>query len=144
MPTPKTTRTRNDEALNTGMSSALERRRLQIQEEMHNKRKAAKEAEKARLNGLSTQGDVVVEWIDKELEEVGDMRKMVTEFDMDAFMKKIPLARRLNVTSPEMLQAQTIAHLMHIEFLEKLKTRAKNTMKEAKRQDEASSFGEDE
>lgn len=125
-------RSRNDSSLNTGMSSAILRRRYEKQEELHNKRKQEKEATAARLSGLSTQGDIVIEWLDQELADVTDFRKMTTEFDPAKYMQQIPLIERMNVTSAELLQAQTIARLMHIEWLEKAKTRAKKHLKKSK------------
>lgn len=127
-------KSRDDSSLNTGMSSALQRRRYAKQEELHEKRKREKEATAARLSGLTTQGDIVVEWLEQELADVKDFTKMTTEFDPVAFMKQMPLAQRLNVSSAELLQAQTIARLMHIEWLEKARTRAKNHLKKPKRE----------
>lgn len=123
---------RNDAALSTGLSSALDRRRLAKQEELHNKRKADKEAVKARLSGLSTQGDIVMEWIDQEINDVNDFTKMVNEFDPAAYMKQIPLAQRMSVTNSELLQAQTLARMMHIEWLKSAKNRVKKHLKDPK------------
>lgn len=122
-------RPRNDAALSTGLSSAVERRRAAAQQELHDKKQRQQEATKV---SLTRDGSAINDWIDEEIAKVSDLRQAITEFDLEAFMKKVPLAKRLNVTHAELLQAQTIARLMHIEWLEKAKSRVKKHMKEPK------------
>lgn len=120
---------RNDSMLSSGLSSAVDRRRLQKQEELHNKKKQASEAMRA---SLSEQGRTIVEWIDQELLDVNDFSKMTTEFNFETFMQNTPLAQKLQISEPQLLQAMTIARLMHIDFLTRARTKAKKIMKEPK------------
>lgn len=130
---------RDDSALNTGMSSAVERRRLQKQQELHEKKQQQQEATRV---SLTRDGSAIIDWIDEEIKDVSDLSKMTTEFNVESILKRVPLAKTLNVTNAELLQAMTIAKLLHIEFLEKAKGRVKKHMKDPKSK-EAESFGEE-
>ena len=122
-------KSRNDGSLNTGLSSAVERRRMKKQEELHEKKQRAQEATRVSLN---RDGSAVMEWIDEELKEVSDFSKMTTEFNPKTILQQVPLANTMSVTNAELLQAMTIARLMHIEFLKSAKQKVRKYMKEPK------------
>lgn len=116
---------RNDDILDTGLSSAQERR------------VAAKQAERARERrdrqlALTPTGEIVTQWINTELDAMKDMTKMAIDLKPDELREVIPLARRLNVSDAQLLQAQMMAQQMHIEFLKALKNRSKNILRQAK------------
>jgi phosphoribosylpyrophosphate synthetase len=105
-------RVRDDSMLNTGLSSAVERKRYAKQEELHNKRIAEKEAMRV---SLTTQGETIMQWIDQEIKDASDLRKMI-----------------LNVDSEENVRAQLLARQLHLTFLQNAKTRVKKYLKEPK------------
>lgn len=98
--------TRNDSLLNTGLSSAVERRQKAKYDEAHKKRND----QRARL---TPQADIVLAWIEKERKDVVDLSKMI-----------------LNVDSEQNVRAQLLARQLHLTFLDNIKNRAKNMLRE--------------
>lgn len=132
---------RDDSALNTGMSSAVERRRLQKQKELHDKKQQQQAATRV---SLTRDGSAIMDWIDEEIKDVSDLASMTTEFNVESLLQRVPLAKTLNVTNAELLQAMTIAKLLHIEWLKSAKTKVNKYMKEPKaKTKKAESFGEE-
>ncbi len=132
-------RVRNDSALNTGLSSAIDRKRLKKQKELHDKKQRAQEATRV---SLSRDGGTIDTWLDEEIAKVSDLSSAVTEFDPSQLLKQIPLAQRMNITDKELLQAFMIAKLMHIEFLKDTKKKVNKFMKEPTVKGSATKFGE--
>lgn len=99
-------KTRSDSVLNTGLSSAASRR-------VEARRQKAKEKREAAKAKLTPDADIILEWIDKEKADIVNVEKMILAID-----------------SEENVVAQILARKMHIEFLNKLKTKAKNILRE--------------
>jgi ribonuclease D len=98
--------TRNDSVLNTGMSSAVERRQKAKWDEAHKKRND----QRARL---TPKAEIILEWIEQERKDVVDLSKMI-----------------LNVESEENVRAQLLARQLHLTFLTNMKNKAKNLLRE--------------
>jgi len=96
---------RNDALLNTGMSSALERRRAAIAERKKQERERKRSA-------LQPGADIILTWIDQEMAECTDVRKLV-----------------MNISTEQNAQAELLAIRKHIEFLVSLKARAQNILR---------------
>lgn len=135
-------RTRDDASLNTGLSSAATRKREERQKELHDRKQRQQESTRVKL---TRDGSAIQDWLDEEIKDVGNLEKMVTEFDPQNMFKTIPLAERMNVTNAELLQAQTLARMMHIEWLKSAKKRVDKYMKEPKpvKDKDADGFGGD-
>jgi uncharacterized protein YktA (UPF0223 family) len=93
------------------MSSAAQRRA-----EAHYDARRQREIEEAKQVSPGVQ--IILEWIDEELNEVCDLRKMVVE-----------------IHDKELARDQLIARDLHMKFLEKLKGRAQKIMRVADRAD---------
>lgn len=106
---------RNDAFMNTGLSSAAQRRRMAKQKELHDKRAAEQEAVKSSLN---KDASVVLEWIDKEQ---ADITTSYTKLMAD-------------VMTEENVKAQLLALQMHYDWLERAKQRVKRVMREPKQE----------
>lgn len=117
---------RNDGILDTGITSANARRVAARQEERQRERHD-------RQAALTPTGKIVIEWIDTELAAMKDMTKMAIDLKPDDLREVIPLARRLNVSDAQLLQVQMMAQQMHIEFLQALKNKTKNILRDAKK-----------
>lgn len=103
--------TRNDAMLDTGLSSAVERRAQARSDEQRRKRSD----QRARL---TPGAEIVLEWIDKEINEAADLRKII-----------------INVADEEHVKAQLLARQMHLTWLEDIKNRAKNMLREVNKPD---------
>lgn len=121
---------RDDSSLNTGMSSAVERRSRERLEEQLRKRSGEREQ-------LTPGAEILIAWINKDIKDVGNMETKILGIDFDDLRAMIPLAQRLNVDNATLLQAQVLAQAMHIEWLKSAKNRLKNTLRVAKRADKA-------
>lgn len=119
---------RKDNVLNTGMSSAVQRRaeaRLESQ-------KRKRDDERAQL---TPGAEILLDWIDKDLATVGNLQNMVIGINFDDLRTMLPLAQRLNVDDKDLLVAQVLAQAMHIEWLKSTKNRLKVTLRKAKNAD---------
>lgn len=96
---------RNDAVLNTGMSSALDRRRKLAEERKKQERQDKKAA-------LAPQVDIILDWIKEEENQVADLRHII-----------------LNVSDEALLRDQLLARQLHLDFLKKLKGRARNVLR---------------
>lgn len=116
---------RDDSALNTGLSSAAQRRI------------DAKNAERARKKErqrteLLPNADIILEWIDKEKADVKDLEKTILDLDFGKIRQLVPLAKQLDISDAQLIQAQILARMMHLEWLNSVKIRAKNMLREVK------------
>lgn len=113
---------RDDSVLNTGMSSALERR-IKRDEQI-------RQQDRQYTRGKLTPGaEIIKEWLLKERAAMTDISKAVTDFDPEFLQKSTPLARKLAVTDKELLQAFTLARLMNVEFIDTLLARVNNVLR---------------
>lgn len=122
---PRVKPARNDGFLNTGLSSAVERRHQQKLETMQK----AKKDERGRL---TPQADIILEWLQQEKDEVGNLEKSILDFDMEKIRALVPLAKQLDVSNKDLLQAQIIARFMHLEWLKKMESKVKGVLRETK------------
>jgi hypothetical protein len=97
---------RDDSMLDTGMSSAISRRQAARTQEQKKKRE-----ERKRL--LTPSAEIVLEWIEQEKSDVVNLEKII-----------------LNVADEKFLQAQLLARQMHLAFLNNLKNKANNILRE--------------
>lgn len=104
---------RNDALLNTGMSSAVDRRAKFRLEEQKRKRSG----ERAQL---TPGAEIVLAWIDKEIADAADLRHII-----------------INVADEEHVKAQLLARQYELNWLGDIKNRAKNMMREVKKVEKA-------
>lgn len=102
---------RSDSVLSTGMSSALERKQREKWDKAH-------AARQDRRQALTPSADIILEWIEKEMNDCADLRKTI-----------------INVATEDHVKAQLLAKQMHLDFLESMKNRVKNTLRVAKAAD---------
>lgn len=96
--------------IESGMSSATQRRAAARAE-------ARRKREEEKASQIVPGADIIIEWIDAELDKVCDLRKMV-----------------LHVADKELARDELLARKLHMDFLEDLKLRAKNMVRVADRQ----------
>jgi hypothetical protein len=113
MPDTPQKRSRNDSVLNTGMTSAAERKIREKQLEMHEKRQ-----EKSRL--FTVGGEAILEWID-------DYRKAVIED-----LAKLPFSVD---TTEENVKSELRAFQMQLNFLTEFKRKARTQLRISERSD---------
>lgn len=105
MPEPKTNR--NDSVLNTGMSSALDRKqRIKALEQ-----KSKREQRRAQL---TPSAEIVLDWIEREKAEVTE-RVAALPINMD--------------TKEQDIKSVLLAYQMHLTFLGTLKAKANNMLR---------------
>lgn len=96
---------RDDSVLNTGMSSAVDRKNAERvakrKEEQANKRQA-----------LTTDGEIITAWIDKEIAKAKDLSQMI-----------------INISSEKHVTAQLLGRQYQIKSLETMKAKAKNILR---------------
>lgn len=121
---------RNDSLLNTGLTSAADRKRFEKQEELHNKRSAQKEAQRAALGNLTRRGELISEWIAEERSALDSISNLMLTTDIEAAARQYPVLKTINVDNDSLMKAQLIARLMHIDWLKKLEKKVKSTLRE--------------
>lgn len=102
---------RDDSVLNTGLSSAAFRRQVA-------RREAEAEVKQSKRSLLTPGAEIIIKWIDNEIEKVADLREMI-----------------LNVSDKDLLRDQLLAKQHHLAFLKDLKAKAKNILREVKQQE---------
>ena len=102
---------RNDSLLDTGMSSALDRR---IAEKKNREERAKQDVRQKLTPGA----EIILDWIKQEEDDVVNLKKMI-----------------LDVTNQERLLAQLYARQLHLQFLENLRNKAKIVLREVKTED---------
>lgn len=112
--TPKPKRARNDAVLNTGLTSAADRRMRERQEALHNKHQ---EQSKEFTFG----GEAILQWIEEE-------RANVIED-----LAKLPMSVE---TTEENVKSELRAFQMHLNFLARFKVKARKELRVAERNDE--------
>lgn len=101
----------NQNFIESGLSSATQRRA-----DARAEKKRQQEQELA--SHITPGADIIIDWIDAELDKVCDLRHMV-----------------LHIADKELARDEILAVKMHMDFLEDLKARAKKMVRVADRQD---------
>lgn len=100
----------NQNFIESGMSSATQRR-AEARAEARRKQEEAKAAQ------IVPGADIIIDWIDAELNDACDLREMV-----------------LHVADKELARDELLARKLYMDFLTDLKGRAKNMVRVADRQ----------
>lgn len=99
---------RSDAILNTGITSAAQRRaedRARRQRELREGKRAA----------MTPGGQIIKEWIDKEIEQAADLRHIV-----------------VNIADEDHVKAQLLGRQYYLEALQRLKAKTTNILREVK------------
>jgi hypothetical protein len=99
---------RSDGLLNTGLTSAAQRRaedRARRQRELREGKRAA----------MTPGGAIIKEWIDKEIAEAADLRHII-----------------VNIADEEHVKAQLLGRQYYLEALQRLKSKTTNVLREVK------------
>lgn len=100
---------RNDGVLNTGMSSAIERKQAE-------RTKRLRAARDDRRKALTPGGEIIKVWIDQEIADAANLLKII-----------------VNITDEDHVKAQLLGRQYYIESLQRLKNKANNVLREVKR-----------
>lgn len=94
--------------LNTGLSSAVDRKQAERAEKQ-------KQERASRRQQLTSDGEIIKEWLDKEIADAKDLSKMI-----------------INISSEEHVTAQLLGRQYQIESLERMKNKATNILREGR------------